>query len=189
MNLDFVTLNAHKIHGPKGVGALYIRKGIVIKDFMTGGGQEYNLRSGTVNIPGIVGFAKAVEISKEQDIVLMRTARDRLYSILLQNIEGIKLNGPKNFDYRLCSNLSIVFPSIESESFLLYLSKKGIYCSAGSACSSHNVEKPSHVLVSIGRSYEESRSTIRFSLSKFNNIEEMEICAEEIITYVKEKNQ
>ncbi|MBD3253404.1 aminotransferase class V-fold PLP-dependent enzyme, partial [Candidatus Pacearchaeota archaeon] len=132
-NLDFMTVNSHKIHGPKGIAALYIRKGIKITPLLHGGGHEYGLRSSTENIPGIVGFAKAVKIANKKDIKKMTLLRDKLIRGILK-IDNVKLNGPRG-DKRLCNNINISFNNIEGESIGGYLDSYGISGSTGSACS------------------------------------------------------
>ena len=168
-NIDLMTLNAHKIHGPKGVGALYVRDGIKIIPLLHGGGQEKGLRSGTENVPGIVGFAKAVELVKQKDIDSMKKLRDKLIKELLK-IEWVKLNGPMND--RLCNNINVSFKGIDGETLLAYLERYGIYCSAGSACMSNTAEK-SHVLKAIGLNEKEIESSLRISLSRYNTQEEI----------------
>lgn len=169
-NLDLVTLNAHKIHGPKGVGALYIRNGIKIVPLLHGGGHEKGLRSGTENISGIVGFAKAVKLAKHKDINQMESLRDYFIDEILK-IENTKLNGGK--EKRVCNNINICFNNIEGEAIGGYLDAYGISSSTGSACSSHSLEV-SHVLKAIGRTDLESNTSIRLSLSKFNTKEEID---------------
>ncbi len=174
-NLDLVTLNAHKIHGPKGVGVLYIKDGIKIIPIAHGGGHEKDLRSGTENVSGIVGFAKAVEVAKERDVEKMNELRDKLISGILE-ISNVKLNGPKN---RLCNNVNISFNNIEGESIGGYLENFGICTSTGSACSSHSLEA-SHVLKAIGLSLVQSNSSLRISLSKYTTEEEIEYILEKL---------
>jgi len=175
-NLDLVTLNSHKIHGPKGVGALYIREGIKIVPLMHGGGHERNLRSGTENISGIVGFAKAVEISKKKDIEKMIKLRDKLIEGILK-ILNVKLNGSRY--KRLCNNVNVSFNNIEGEAIGGYLENFGICTSTGSACASHSLE-PSHVLNAIGLSPVQSNSSIRMSLSKYTTEEEIDFVLEKL---------
>ncbi len=166
-HIDLVTLNAHKIQGPKGVGALYIREGIKITPLAHGGGHEHGLRSGTENIPGIIGFAKAVEIFSKRDIKKMVKLRDNLIKGILQ-ISNTKLNGPNienNKSKRLCNNVNVSFENIEGEAIGGLLSDYGIYTSTGSACMSHSLE-PSHVLRALGLSHLHANSSIRLSLSK-----------------------
>ncbi len=168
-NLDLVTLNAHKIHGPKGVGALYIRKGIKITPLLHGGGHEKGIRSGTENIPGIIGFAKAVQLAKTKHNKQMQKLRDKLINGILQ-IENTQLNGPH--ENRLCNNINICFNNIEGESIGGYLEAHGICSSTGSACSSHTLE-PSHVLKAIGKTPLQANSSIRLSLSRLNTEQEI----------------
>ncbi len=182
-NLDFVTLNAHKIHGPKGVGALYIRKEIKNKltPLFHGGGHEFGLRSSTENIPGIVGFAKAVKIAKSRDIKYMAKLRDKLIKGILR-IENTRLNGPEK--NRLCNNINISFNNIEGEAIGGYLDSYGISSSTGSACSSHTL-KPSHVLSAIGLDNGIINTSIRLSVSKFNTGEEIDYVLEVLLKIVK----
>lgn len=170
-NIDLITLNAHKIHGPKGVGALYIRKNTTITPLFHGGGQERKLRSGTVNVPGIIGFAKAVEIVKEKHIRYTRQLRDVLIKKVLSKIPEAKLNGP-NGQKRICNNANFSFRHLESETILFHLGVKGIAVSTGSACASKSTE-PSHVLKAIGVSRDEALGSIRISLSRYNTLAEV----------------
>jgi len=169
-NLDLVTLNAHKIHGPKGVGALYIRQGIKITPLIHGGGQENKMRSGTENIPGIIGFATAVKIAKTKHKEQMEKIRDILIGGILK-IPHTKLNGPTG-EKRLCNNINISFGNIEGEAIGGYLDAYEICSSTGSACSSKSLE-PSHVLKAIGLSNLEANSSIRLSISRFTTKEEI----------------
>jgi cysteine desulfurase len=174
MNLDLVTINAHKIHGPKGVGALYVRKGVKIDPLLSGGGHEKNRRSGTENVPGIVGFGKAVNLLTADDKKRMLKLRDMLIEGLLK-IPDTHLNGPasdKDGSRRLCNNASVSFHYIEGEGMLMHLDMAGIAVSTGSACSSHSLEA-SHVLLAIGLKHEMAHGTIRFSLSKYTTEEEI----------------
>ncbi|MHA1231149.1 MAG: cysteine desulfurase family protein [Candidatus Helarchaeota archaeon] len=176
-NLDLVSITAHKIHGPKGIGALYIKKELQrrIKKLIDGGGHEFRLRAGTENVPGAVGFAKAVEIATTDHIQYMTKLRNYIIKNIFDEIPECYLNGPDidtKGDKRLCNNVNVSIKYIEGESILLMLSDKGIAVSTGSACASKNIE-PSHVLQAIGRSYEEGlHGTIRVSLSRKNTYEE-----------------
>ncbi|MBU2634527.1 MAG: cysteine desulfurase [Nanoarchaeota archaeon] len=179
MNLDLVSLSSHKIHGPKGIGALYVRKDLKLDKLLHGGHHEFDLRAGTENIPGIVGFAKASSLIKKEDIKKIRILRDKLIKELLK-IENTQLNGSKN---RLCNNVNIAFNFIEGESLLLHLDNKGIAVSTGSACSSQSLE-PSHVLLAIGLKHEIAHGTIRFTLSKYINEKDIDYtikCVKEIV--------
>ena len=177
-NADLITLNAHKIHGPKGVGALYIKKGVKIVPFMHGGGQERGLRSGTENIPGIVGFAKAVKLSMNQKHAKKMTElRDYFIEEVLE-ISDVILNGPKG-DKRLCNNVNISFRYIEGESVGAYLDTKGICTSTGSACSSHTLE-PSHVIMALENNPERAHGSLRMTLSRFTTKEELDFTLKEL---------
>ncbi len=180
-NLSLVTLNSHKIHGPKGVGALYIKEGTKITPLAHGGGHERNLRGGTENVPGIVGFAKAVEISKQKDITGMAELRDKLIKEILK-IHNTRLNGSN--EKRLCTNVNVSFNNIEGEAIGGYLENEGIYTSTGSACMSNTLES-SHVLKAIGLSPIQSNSSLRISLSKYTTEEEIDYVLEKLSKVVK----
>ncbi|MCK9595965.1 cysteine desulfurase [Candidatus Pacearchaeota archaeon] len=169
-NLDLVTLNSHKIHGPKGVGALYIKEGIKIIPLFHGGGHERKIRSGTENVSGIVGFAKAVEIAKKKNVEKMIKLRDRLINGILK-IPNTRLNGSGK--QRLCNNVNISFNNVEGESIGGYLETFGICTSTGSACASHSLET-SHVLKAIGLMPVQANSSIRMSISKYTTEEEID---------------
>ena len=171
-NIDLITLNSHKIHGPKGVGVLYIRKGIEITPWQHGGGHEFGMRGGTENIPGVVGFAEAAKIALDKKHVsYMTKLRDRLVKGVLE-IPGVKLNGPEG-DKRLCNNANFSFKGIEGEALGGYLDQKGISSSTGSACAARTLE-PSHVLKAIGLTNEEANGNLRLTLSRFNTEEEID---------------
>jgi len=169
-NIDLMTVNAHKIHGPKGVGALYIKKGIKITPLLHGGGHEFGLRSSTENVAGIVGFAKAVEIADEKSINHMNKLRDKLINGVLK-IPDTKLNGSK--EKRLCNNANFSFKYVEGEAIGALLDVKGVCSSTGSACSAKSLE-PSHVLTAIGLKPEEAHGSLRLSLSKFTTEQEID---------------
>ena len=180
MNLDLVSLNSHKIHGPKGVGALYIEDGIKITPLFHGGGHENKLRSGTENISGVVGFAEAVKIVNNKDINKMKELRDKLIEGVLK-IENVKLNGPQK---RLCNNVNVSFNNIEGEAIGGYLENAGIYSSTGSACMSNTLES-SHVLKAIGLSALQANSSLRMSLSKYATEDEIDYVLEKLNKIVK----
>jgi len=180
-NLDLVTLNSHKIHGPKGVGVLYIREGIKITPLAHGGGHEKKLRSGTENIPGIVGFAKSVKVAKQKDVEKMIELRNKLIESILK-IPNTKLNGPK--EKRLCNNINVSFNNIEGEAIGGYLEQKGIYTSTGSACASHSLET-SHVLKAIGLTPVQGNSSIRISISKYTTEQEVDYFLKQLQKIVK----
>ena len=165
---DLVTITSHKIHGPKGVGALYIRKGAKIAPLMFGGAQEKKLRPGTENVAGIAGFAKAAEVAHatmKKDAKNIARLRNMLVEGIEKTIPHTILNGPRG-NLRLPNNANISFGNIEGESIILLLDSKGVGASTGSACTTHDL-KPSHVLMALGRSPEISHSSIRFSLSRY----------------------
>jgi len=171
MPVDLLTINSHKIHGPRGVGALYIRSGVDIQPLLHGGGQEKNLRSGTENVAGIVGFAKAVTLAKEKHVNTMSKQRDKIIAALL-TIDGAKLNGPRDQN-RLCNNINMQFAGVENSALGGYLDRKGVCTSSGSACSAPSQEA-SYVLTAIGLSEKEARESIRITLSRFTTQEEIE---------------
>jgi cysteine desulfurase len=175
-NIDLVTLNAHKIHGPKGVGALYIREGIELTPLLHGGGQEFGKRSSTENIHGIVGFAEAVKISSKNENKNIQKLRDYLIKEILK-ISNTKLNG--SIEKRLCNSINFSFKNIEGEAIVSLLSIKKICVSTGSACSSNSLE-PSHVLLAMGLNPVEANSSIRISLSKYNTKKEVDYFIEEL---------
>jgi len=183
MNIDLLSISAHKIHGPKGVGALYVREGVKLKPLIEGGYNEFGLRSGTENIPGIVGFAKAVEIVDESQIEHMRRLRDYLIEGLLE-IHDSRLNGPRG-EKRLCNNVNITFKYVEGESVLLHLDMRGIIVTTGSACFSKTLQ-PSHVILALGLKHEDAHGSVRFSLSKYNTIEEMDCTIKNVKEVVEE---
>jgi cysteine desulfurase len=169
-NLDLVTLNAHKIHGPKGVGALYIRDGVKVIPIAHGGGHERGLRSGTENVPGVVGFAKAVEVSNKRDVESMNKLRDKLIDGILR-ISNTRLNGATD-EKRLCNNVNVSFNDIDGEAVGGYLENLGICTSVGSACASHT-HSASHVLKAIGITKDQVSGSLRISISKYTTDEEV----------------
>lgn len=185
LGADLITLNAHKIHGPKGIGALYFNQDArkLLRKWQHGGSHEFDLRAGTENVAGIAGFAKAVEINNydEKNINKIKELRDDLVKRILTEIKGTMLNGPdvKNKDLRLINNANISFKGIEGEAILMHLDLLGISVSTGSACSSKSLS-PSHVLLSLGLNHEQAHSSIRFSFSKYNTKEDVDYCVESI---------
>ncbi len=166
LGVDLMSFNGSKIYGPKGTGALYIRRGVNIEPIIHGGGQERNLRSGTENVAGIVGFARALELvqkNREKESGRLIKLRDYFMKGVLQRIPDAILNGPK--ENRLPNNVNVSFYGIEGEAAVLYLDAKGISCSTGSACNSASLE-PSHVITALKRSYEYAHGSLRFSLGK-----------------------
>ncbi|MCK4979109.1 MAG: cysteine desulfurase [Candidatus Delongbacteria bacterium] len=176
-NIDLMTFNAHKNHGPKGIGALYIRKGIKLKKLIDGGAHEMGLRSGTENLPAIMGFALSSEIAYrdlEKNTAHLIKMRDRLATGLLK-IDHVFYNGAHgdNLDKRLPHNVDITFQYIEGEAILMHLSLRNICVSSGSACSSKTLE-PSHVLTAIGLVHEQAHGSIRFTVSKYTTEQEVD---------------
>lgn len=173
LGCDLLTLSAHKLHGPQGVGALYVRKGTSLEPMLFGGRHERSRRAGTENVAGIVGLGKAAELAatmlKEDDDQL-RSMRDRLQAAL-SKIEGVGVNGASA--PRVPQTLSMYFDAIEGESLVIALDLKGLAVSTGAACSSGAIE-PSHVLLAMGLPAERARSSIRFSLGQQNTMEEVE---------------
>lgn len=178
-NIDLLSLSGHKFHGPKGVGALYVKKGVRILNLMQGGAQESNKRPGTENVAGIVGLAKALEISmqnrneKNKDL---EKKRDFLINELLK-IKRSRLNGDRT--QRLPGNVNISFEGIEGESLLLLLDAAGICASSGSACTSGSLD-PSHVLLAIGLVHEVAHGSLRLSLDESTTMEELEYTVSEV---------
>ena len=172
-NIDMLSLSAHKFHGPKGVGALYVRKGIALTNLIEGGAQERGKRAGTENIPGIRGLAAALEeacANLDENAKKVSAMRDQLIAGL-SKIPHSSLNGdPKN---RLPGNVSFCFEGIEGESLLLYLDALGVCASSGSACTSGSLD-PSHVLLAIGRVHDVAHGSLRLSLCHYNTAEEVE---------------
>ncbi|MHB8104552.1 MAG: cysteine desulfurase NifS [Dehalococcoidales bacterium] len=173
LGVDLLSISAHKLHGPKGIGALYIRKETKITPFVHGGGQEAGRRAGTENVSGIVGLGKAAEIAhREMDEEAMRLTglRNNFIAELQKSIDNISLNGhPVK---RLPNNINISVSFVEGESMVLNLDMQGICASAGSACASGNLE-PSHVLIAIGCSHEQAQGSLRFTLGKWTSEEEL----------------
>ena len=179
MNVDMLSLSAHKFNGPKGTGALFIRKGVRIVTFMEGGAQESRKRAGTENTAGIVGMGKAIEIACddiENKVKVLSEKRDKLISELLK-ITHSRLNGHPT--KRLPGNVNVSFEGIEGESLLLFLNMAGICASSGSACTSGSLD-PSHVLLAIGLPHEIAHGSLRLSLSEENTYEEIEFVIGEV---------
>ncbi len=166
LGVDLMSVNASKIYGPKGLGFSYIKRGVKLSPILFGGGQEKGLRPGTENIPGIMGLAKALEISqsiREKEAKRLAILRDYLISGVLKKIKGASLNGHNVL--RLPNNVNVSIPGIEGESLVLYLDAQGIACSTGSACTSQDLE-PSHVVTALGKPKEAAHSSVRFSLGR-----------------------
>lgn len=178
--VDLLSMSGHKIHAPKGIGVLYIRRGTRIAPFMIGGHQEKGRRGGTENVPYIVGLGKAAELSRQElaeEMPRLQALRDRLEQGILERIPNVLVNGRGT--QRLPNTLSCCFEYVEGESLLLMLSDLGICASSGSACTSGSLE-PSHVLRAMGVPYTAAHGSIRFSLSRFNTQEEVDYVMEQL---------
>lgn len=184
LGVDMLSMSSHKIYGPKGVGALYVRKGTLLQALAHGGSHERSMRAGTENISGIVGFAKAVALADERlvdDEKHMTQLRDSLIGKVMDSIDDVELSGhPTN---RLPNNVNLRFSFIEGESMLLFLDMKGIAISTGSACSSKSLE-PSHVLTAIGLRPEDSHGSLRITLGKDNTQEEVDYVVDALVEVV-----
>ena len=184
VGVDLVTVSAHTIHGPKGVGGLYVRQGTPIRKWMDGGFQEFDLRPGVENIPGAVGFAEAVELVTPDETARLQGMRDRLIERLLK-VPHTRLNGHPL--YRLPHNANISFRFVEGESLLLHLDMRGFAVSTGSACFSRSLEA-SHVILGIGGDHERAHGSVRFTFGRFNQDEDVEAVAaalEEVVTELR----
>lgn len=185
MNIDMLSASAHKVHGPKGIGFLYIRKGVKIRSFIHGGAQERMRRAGTLNVPGIVGFAAATELlskNMETNNEKMRVLRDYLIDNVLEKIPYSRLNGDRT--ERLVNNANFSFRFIEGESLLILLDQSGICASSGSACTSGSLD-PSHVLLAIGLLHETAHGSLRLTLSEETTKEEIDFTVEKICEIVE----
>ena len=179
MNIDILSMSAHKMYGPKGVGALFLKKGLRPENFIHGGAQEKGRRASTENIAGIVGFGEAMEILKgrlDEDKVINSSRRDRLIKGILERIPHAKLNGALG-DLRLPNNVNFSFIGVEGETLLLDLDAKGISASTGSACSSESLD-PSHVLLALGLKHEMAHGSLRFTLGRLTTDEQIDYVLE-----------
>ncbi len=184
LNIDSLSLSAHKFYGPKGIGVLYVKKGIKFNKFINGGHQERNKRAGTENVAGIVGLAKAMELAYrdlEEHNKKIKELRDYYMSQVKEKIPYIKING--DMEKRLPGNSNISFRFIEGESLLLNLDLKGICASSGSACTSGSLD-PSHVLLAIGLPHEIAHGSLRISIGKYNTKEEIDYVVESLVEIV-----
>jgi len=179
--VDLVTVAAHVIHGPKGVGGLYVRKGTPLAKWMDGGFQEFNLRAGAENIPGAVGFAKAMELVTSEETARLQEMRDRLIEQLLR-IPHSRLNGHPTL--RLPHNANVSFRFVEGESILLHLDMRGFAVSTGSACFSRSLEA-SHVILGIGGNHERAHGSVRFTFGRFNQPNDVGAVADAIADIIE----
>ena len=174
LGVDLLSLSAHKIHGPQGVGALYVRRGTPLRPLLYGGHHERDRRAGTENVAGAVGFGKAAEMAANPaagEIEAVARLRDQLESGILANVPQVRINGDPQ--RRLPSTSNLEFSYVEGEGFVIAMDLKGVACSTGAACSSGSLE-PSHVMSAIRKTADQSRSSIRFSLSRFNTMEDIQ---------------
>ncbi len=181
LNVDLLTISGHKIYGPKGIGALYVRKGVRINPRTFGGGQEKKRRSGTENTPGAIGFGKACELAEarmEEEEGRLANLRDKLMNGLVERIDHVKVNGPVD-ENRLPNNVNISILYVEGESLLLSLDMVGIAASSGSACTSGSLD-PSHVLLAMGLTHEVAHGSLRFSLGRQNTEAEIDYVLEQL---------
>jgi len=184
MHIDLLTISGHKLYGPKGIGALYVRKGIKLRSYIHGGGQEKKRRGGTENVPAIVGFGKAIELAvASMDVERKRQSdlRDYLIEQVLEKIPHCRLNGHR--EKRLPNNVNLSFEFIEGESLLIMLDMKDICASSGSACTSGSLD-PSHVLLAIGLPHEIAHGSLRISLGEQNTKEEIDYLIESLMVIV-----
>ncbi|NTW72993.1 MAG: cysteine desulfurase [Eubacteriaceae bacterium] len=179
---DLITVSAHSLHGPKGVGGLYVRKGTPLKKIMDGGFQEFDLRAGMDNIPGAIGFARAMELVTEEENTKLKEMRDSLIKMVFEKIPEVTLNGhPGN---RTPQNANITFHYVEGESVTLHLDMYGIAVSTGSACFSRSLES-SHVIAAMGGDHERAHGSIRFTFGRFNDLDEIGFTVEKLEEIIK----
>ena len=191
LGADLASFSAHKFHGPKGVGAVYVRRrgrAVRVDPLVFGGGQERGMRSGTLDVPGIVGLAAAARLAVAglpDEVPRMRTLRDRLWQALARGIPGLALNGPAldaadgGVPVRLVNNLNVHVPGVDGQTLLATLARDALAVSSGSACSSES-PRPSHVLLAVGLGDDEARASLRFGLSRFTTEDEIDEAARRI---------
>jgi|LakMenEpi03Aug12_release.lakeMendotaPanAssembly.Ray.scaffolds.fasta_scaffold13680_4 cysteine desulfurase len=197
IDVDLASFSAHKCHGPKGVGALYVRRrgrAVRVAPLVFGGGQERGMRSGTLDVPGIVGLAAAARLARDEgqaDAARMRVLRDRLWEGLAARVPGLALNGPAldavdaaGRPLRLVNNLNVRVPGVDGQTLLATLADAGLALSSGSACSSES-PRPSHVLLALGLDDDEARASLRFGLSRFTTATEIDTAVERIAAGVE----
>jgi cysteine desulfurase len=186
MDVDLLSMSAHKVYGPKGAGALFVRRrrpAVRLAPILHGGGHERGMRSGTLNVPGIVGMGRAFEIAaaeREADAARARHLRDRLLDRLRAEIDGIALNG--HAEHRLPNNLNVSFARVESEELLRAMPDVAV--STGAACSSASLE-PSHVIEALGLGRERAQTSVRFGLTRFNDEREIDFVAARVVESVQ----
>jgi len=183
VSMDLITVSAHTIHGPRSIGGLYIRKGTPISKWVDGGFQEFDLRAGIENIPGAVGFAKAVELVTPEENERLEAMRDHLIKRVLAEIPSTTLNGHRR--KRIPQNANITFHLVEGESITLHLDMRGFAVSTGSACFSRSLEA-SHVILGIGGDHERAHGSVRFTFGRYNTIEDVDAVVETLSEVVRE---
>ncbi|MBA7531011.1 Cysteine desulfurase IscS [subsurface metagenome] len=183
VSMDLITVSAHTIHGPRSIGGLYIRKGTPIAKWVDGGFQEFDLRAGIENIPGAVGFAKAVELVTPEENERLEAMRDQLIERVLAEIPSTTLNGHRR--KRIPQNVNITFHLVEGESITLHLDMRGFAVSTGSACFSRSLEA-SHVILGIGGDHERAHGSVRFTFGRYNTIEDVDAVVETLAEVVRE---
>jgi len=183
IDVDLITVSAHTIHGPKGIGGLYVRRGTPIEKLMDGGFQEFDLRAGIENIPGAVGFARAVALVDPEENIRLKDMRDRIIDMVFKKIPFVTLNGHP--EMRVPQNANITFHRVEGESITLHLDMYGIAVSTGSACFSRSLEA-SHVIMGIGGDHERAHGSIRFTFGRYNNMEEIEFVVDTLARIIED---
>jgi len=184
--VDLMTFSGHTIHGPKGIGGLFVRKGTPLGKWMDGGFQEFNMRAGLENIPGAVGMAKAAELVTREENERLKGIRDRLIDHLLSEVQATTLNGHRQ--KRIPQNANVTFHYVEGESITLHLDMRGIEVSTGSACFSRSLEA-SHVIMGIGGNHERAHGSIRYSLGRFNTLDQADVVVQamkEVVARLRE---
>jgi cysteine desulfurase len=182
-NVDLASFSAHKVYGPKGIGALFVRRGVRVRPVVVGGGQERNVRSGTVNVPGAIGFAAALQLRQQEmdeEALRLTHLREHLRERLLESIDGISVNGPR--ELRLPGNLNVSFSRVEADALIMAMKRFSL--SSGSACSSGE-KGPSQVLRAIGLDDQAAMSSIRFGLGKSNTTEEVNMLIDDLQRVVR----
>lgn len=190
MNIDALSMAGHKFYGPKGIGAMYLRKGVKIENLIHGGGQEKGKRASTENVPGIVGMGKAIELATEElekEAARLKYLRDKLLNGLIERVPYVKVNGPIG-EGRMPGNVNVSFIGIEGETLLLDLNDEGIFASTGSACASGSLD-PSHVLLAIGLSHGVAHGSLRLSLGSGTTEEQVDYALEVIPRIVARRRE
>lgn len=183
LDADLYSVSAHKIFAPKGIGALFVRKGTPLKAMQHGGRHERERRAGTENVPAAMAFAQAAQLCRQSPVQDVEALRNRFEREVLSTLDGVAINGPHGS--RLPNTSNLLFHGVSGESLVIALDMKGMAVSSGSACSSGSIE-PSHVLLAMGRTVEEARSSVRFSFGRYNTIEEIDTLIDAVITSVQQ---